>query len=183
MAPYEPTWNSLAQHPVPDWFRNAKLGVLIVCGLSSVPGWAPLTGDFDVVVQNQGWETFFRENPYAEWYYNTIKFEDSPHKPGYRVKRDVAAELTAAVRARGMRMGMYYSGGLDWSYRDAMINDYTGVFEAVSQTEDYVNCVDTHWRELIDRYEPSVLWSDIALPAGSDCPGSLLTTITKSPMV
>ncbi len=24
---YEPTWESLAQHPTPDWFRDAKFGI------------------------------------------------------------------------------------------------------------------------------------------------------------
>ena len=77
---YEPSWESLKQHPVPGWFHDAKLGVLVVWGLFSVPGWAPLTGDFDQVVREQGWETFFRENPYAEWYYNSIRFPDSPSR-------------------------------------------------------------------------------------------------------
>jgi alpha-L-fucosidase len=231
---YEPSWESLKQHLVPEWFHDAKLGVLVVWGLFSVPGWAPLTGDFDQVVREQGWETFFRENPYAEWYYNSIRFPDSPsrhyhnqtygqdfdyddfvpmfeaamegwqpdewvelfekagvryvvfltkhhdgfllwpsqhlnpHKPGYQVKRDVTGELAAAVRGRGMRLGVYYSSGLDWSYQDDHIRDYLGVFQAVPQGDDYVACVDAHWRELIDRYQPSVLWSDIAHPAGSD---------------
>lgn len=51
-----------------------------------------------------------------------------------------------------------------------MIRDYIGVFQAVPQGEDYVACVNAHWRELIDRYKPSVLWSDIAHPAESNLP-------------
>ena len=34
---YQPTWQSLALHPVPNWFNDAKLGVLIHWGPSAVP--------------------------------------------------------------------------------------------------------------------------------------------------
>ncbi len=38
---YEPTWESVGQHPVPAWFHDAKLGIFVHWGLYSVPGWAP----------------------------------------------------------------------------------------------------------------------------------------------
>ena len=34
----------------------------------------------------------------------------NPRRPGYHARRDVVGELSAAVRRRGMRMGLYYSG-------------------------------------------------------------------------
>jgi alpha-L-fucosidase len=37
MTPFEPTWDSLRQYQVPDWFRNAKFGIFIHWGLYSVP--------------------------------------------------------------------------------------------------------------------------------------------------
>src|SRR5712664_3310954 len=39
---YEPTIESLDQHPLPEWYDDAKLGIFIHFGLYSVPGWAPL---------------------------------------------------------------------------------------------------------------------------------------------
>lgn len=39
---YESTWESLKQHPVPEWFDDAKFGIFIHWGVYSVPGWAPL---------------------------------------------------------------------------------------------------------------------------------------------
>jgi alpha-L-fucosidase len=39
---YEPTLESLNQHPLPQWYADAKLGIFIHWGLYSVPGWAPL---------------------------------------------------------------------------------------------------------------------------------------------
>ena len=34
---YEPTFESLASHPVPAWFRDAKFGIFIHWGVYSVP--------------------------------------------------------------------------------------------------------------------------------------------------
>ena len=36
-GPYKPTWASLMQAPVPEWFRKQKLGIFIHWGLYSVP--------------------------------------------------------------------------------------------------------------------------------------------------
>ncbi|BAY18195.1 hypothetical protein NIES21_40390 [Anabaenopsis circularis NIES-21] len=35
---YEPTTESLSKHEVPDWFKDAKLGIFIHWGAYSVPG-------------------------------------------------------------------------------------------------------------------------------------------------
>ena len=34
---YEPTWDSLAKHPVPDWFADAKFGIFFHWGIYTVP--------------------------------------------------------------------------------------------------------------------------------------------------
>src|SRR3989304_9121457 len=34
---FEPTWESLAQYRVPEWYRNAKLGIFIHWGVYAVP--------------------------------------------------------------------------------------------------------------------------------------------------
>ena len=36
-GPYKDNWDSLAFHKVPDWYRNAKLGIFIHWGVFSVP--------------------------------------------------------------------------------------------------------------------------------------------------
>ncbi|MDX1649175.1 MAG: alpha-L-fucosidase, partial [Myxococcota bacterium] len=41
----------------------------------------------------------------------------NPRRPGWHAPRDCVGELAAAVRSRGMRFGIYYSGGIDWSIR------------------------------------------------------------------
>ncbi len=37
-GPYQPNWQSLAEHPVPRWYRRAKLGIFVHWGIYSVPG-------------------------------------------------------------------------------------------------------------------------------------------------
>src|SRR5690242_3538738 len=70
----EPSWASISKHEVPSWYRDAKLGIFIHWGLYSVPAWAPPTGELGKV----DWNKWFRNNPYAEWYLNTLRIEGSP---------------------------------------------------------------------------------------------------------
>jgi alpha-L-fucosidase len=231
---FEPTWESVSQHTVPAWFHDAKLGIFIHWGLYSVPGWAPTTGELHKVIQEQGWGAWFARNPYAEWYYNSMRIpggvtqayhnatygedfeyadfipmfneavEDwdpsawaalfkevgaryvvlttkhhdgfllwpsehpNPFKEGYHAARDLVGDLTEAVRAAGMRMALYYSGGIDWTFNETVVTDITDLMKAVPQQDAYVAYADAHWLELIDRYAPVILWNDIAYPAAAD---------------
>lgn len=94
----------------------------------------------------------------------------NPFKDGYQSERDLAGELTDAVRAHGMRMGLYYSGGLDWTFQGLGISNLNEFIQAVPRSEEYARYADTHWRELIERYEPSILWNDIGYPAAANAP-------------
>ena len=38
-GPWKPTWESIDRHEAPEWFRDAKLGIMINWGLYSVPSW------------------------------------------------------------------------------------------------------------------------------------------------
>ena len=225
---FQPTWDSLEKHQVPEWFQDAKFGIFIHWGLYSVPAWAPPTGELGKV----DWNTWFTNNPYAEWYLNSLRIIGSPtykhhiatygknfdyyqfaetfnqgtrnwhpedwaalfhktgaryvvlttkHHDGFRLwpsavqnpkaasakitaKRDVAGDLTHAVRAAGMKMGLYYSGGLDWTFTTQPIVHREDLLARVPQSPEYAHYADAHWRELIERYQPSVLWNDISYP-------------------
>lgn len=224
---YEPTWESLTRHPVPAWFQDAKLGIFIHWGLYSVPAWAPPSGELGKVDMSK----WFYQNPYAEWYLNSIRLRESasykhhvetygadfdyyrfaetfnkqvekwrpeawadlfqktgaryavlttkhhdgftlwpsrvpnPKRPGgLQVKRDLVGELTTAVRGKGLKMGLYYSGGLDWTFETRPIAKMADLRATIPQTEDYGRYADAHWRELMDRYQPSILWNDIGYP-------------------
>lgn len=62
----------------------------------------------------------------------------NPYRRDYHPGRDWVDELTAAVRAAGMKMGLYYSGGLDWTFNDPVIQDIADILQAVPQTPEYV---------------------------------------------
>lgn len=75
---YQPTWESVAQHPLPRWFDDAKLGIFLHWGLYSVPGWAPRVPNIQEILREHGPSWLLRNNPYAEWYANTMQLEGSP---------------------------------------------------------------------------------------------------------
>ena len=40
----------------------------------------------------------------------------NPHRPDWHSRRDLVGELAEAVRGAGMRFGLYYCGGMDWTF-------------------------------------------------------------------
>jgi alpha-L-fucosidase len=225
---YEPTLESLDLHPLPEWYAGAKLGIFIHWGLYSVPGWAPLNHpghDFSS-------DDYIKYDPYAEWYYNTMRIDGSPtqayhrehyganfdyynfapifdqesqkwdpnqwatvfhdvgaryvvlttkHHEGFTLwpsatpnptlpadrqhaTRDLVGELTTAVRKQGMRMGLYYSGGYDWTFVPGPIKINADYERVKPQSEAYGKYANAQIHELIERYKPAVLWNDIDWP-------------------
>jgi alpha-L-fucosidase len=88
----------------------------------------------------------------------------NPHRSGWHCARDVVGELAEAVRNAGMRFGLYYSGGLDWTFDARPIGSLSDMLAAIPHG-DYPAYAGAHVRELIARYRPSVLWNDIAWPS------------------
>jgi len=91
----------------------------------------------------------------------------NPQRPqgGINSPRDLVGELTKAVRSAGLKMGLYYSGGLDWTFTQQPIAKGGDLRTTAPKTEEYARYADAHWRELIARYQPAVLWNDIGYPA------------------
>jgi alpha-L-fucosidase len=214
--------------PLPGWYDDAKLGIFVHWGLYSVPAWAPLSGRLGEI------EDHFKNNPYAEWYRNTLAIEESPTRahharvwgedfpyeafaprfdaaardwepeawaelfartharyvvlttkhhdgfllwpsahrnpkaPDFVAERDLVGEFTAAVRARGLRMGLYYSGGIDWLWHDVTIRTGPDLVKAIPRDPAYLAYATAHWRELFERYTPALMWNDIAFPGPMD---------------
>lgn len=227
-AHYEATIESLNRHPLPSWYDDAKLGIFVHWGLYSVPGWAPLVHpEHDFSSQD-----YINNNPYAEWYLNSMRLEGSPthayhrqhygagydyynfaavfnreikqwdpdawarifhdagaryvvltskHHDGFTLwpsstpnptlpadrqhaARDIVGQLTSAVRKQGLRMGLYYSGGYDWTFVPGPIREAADYQKVKPQSEAYGKYADAHVRELIERYHPALLWNDIDYP-------------------
>lgn len=227
---YEPTVESLSGHAVPNWFRDAKLGIFIHWGPYSIPAFAPKMGSITEIREKYP-EDYRKYMPYSEWYLNTMRFKDSPtwdfhvknygddysyqnfgqqfnasladwdpdawadlfarsgagyvvlvtkhhdgfllwpsdvpnpHIPNWKASRDIVGELSAAVRARGLRFGVYYSG-IDWTFRHFDMDNFMDLFRMIpGEAEGYIEYADAHYKELIDRYRPDYLWNDIAYPS------------------
>ncbi|MHA1472153.1 MAG: alpha-L-fucosidase [Promethearchaeota archaeon] len=83
---FKPTKISIRKHEVPNWFHDAKFGIFIHWGLYSVPAFAVKELSFSESPP-EGDEYYFKNNPYAEWYLNTLRISGSPthdyHKKEY----------------------------------------------------------------------------------------------------
>ncbi len=88
----------------------------------------------------------------------------NPRRPGWNCARDVVGEMREAVLGAGMRFGIYYCGGFDWTFDDRPIGSMADVLAAVPRGE-YPAYAEAQVRELVARYAPSVLWNDVAWPA------------------
>jgi alpha-L-fucosidase len=229
------------QLAVPDWYRDAKLGVFVHWGLYSDPAWADVLDRSDVTP-----ETAYARHQYAEWYANTVRIEGSPtrqrherlygvgrsyedfaedwhpapeaaagivglaaragarylvpttkHHDGFCLwdsatttftaarrgpGRDLIAELAAAARAAGMRLGLYYSGALDWHVSDfPPMTSNEDLFALRRNDPSFAAYAAAQLRELIERFAPDILWNDIDWPDAGKHPGpdSLVQLFTE----
>ncbi len=91
-----------------------------------------------------------------------------PEDGAWGSQRDYVAEFAEAVRSRGMRLGLYYCAGMDWSFTGIGMRDLADVFAGIPRTPEYVERTDAHYHELIAAHRPDLLWNDIAYPASPE---------------
>ncbi|GAA1531359.1 alpha-L-fucosidase [Kribbella lupini] len=103
---------------------------------------------------------------YADGYSLWPTAVHNPHAPDFHAKRDLMGELAAAVRKRGLKFGVYYSGGVDWTFQQQVVKTL-GDYAFLPYGEDYREYAVAQVRELIQRYKPDLLWNDISWPTGS----------------
>ena len=88
----------------------------------------------------------------------------NPKREKYVASRNIVNELTNSIKSEGMKMGFYYSTSFDWTFNLEPIDDRASDMTNGIITPEYTEYVKNHWYELIDDYEPSILWSDIGAP-------------------
>lgn len=198
----EADWESIkTNHPYPQWFKDAKLGIFIHWGVYSVPsychsdGYAEwyyrglMTNDSNrVAFQKKNYGENFQYRDFApmfkgelfnadEWanlfqragakyvilvtkHHDGYCMWDSKYAPNWNSveggpHRNVVSEVTDAVRAKGMKMGFYYSLP-EWTnplhiwYEDP--NDSIGKYVEQHMIPQF--------KELVSRYKPSLIFAD-----------------------
>ncbi|MBS0275328.1 MAG: alpha-L-fucosidase, partial [Proteobacteria bacterium] len=88
---------------------------------------------------------------------------ENTHEKNWSSPRDIVGELAQAVRAKGLKFGLYYSGGIDWTFNREPLRTLAD-FMGSTPGGDYPAYAEAQTRELIERYQPSVLWNDISWP-------------------
>ena len=87
-------------------------------------------------------------------------------------RRDLLTPLAEAVRGKGMRFGVYYSGGLDWAFEQHPPHTADGHLERYRPVgDDYNEYAVRHVDDLVRRFRPDVLWNDINWPDAGKRPG------------
>ena len=170
--------------PYAEWYLNAMNypGSETARHHAATYGDAPYS-DFQPTFErrvNQSWDPdtwadlFFRTG--AKYVVLVTKHHDgytlwpsaatNPHRQNWGSTRDMVGELAAAVRARGMRFGTYYSTGLDWSFQMVTDGDMIrDILLSAPASQAYADYTHAHMVELIDRYHPDLLWADIGYPS------------------
>ena len=105
------------------------------------------------------------------WPSSTVNPSPSLKASQLHAERDIVGELSDAVRKQGMRMGLYYSGGYDWTFNTGPIETAKDYETVKPQTEAYGRYANAQIHELIAKYKPALLWNDIDWPKTGDALG------------
>ncbi|OUJ73728.1 alpha-L-fucosidase [Hymenobacter crusticola] len=216
---YEPTWSSLDQRPVPQWFTDAKFGIFIHWGVYSVPAYRPVSPRmYETYAEWYGADMYgnpaLRQSFHNKNYGPTFTYRDfgplfraelfdpvrwadlfvragaryvvltTKHHDGYCLwpttapykqqwnsgavgpKRDLVGELAQAVRARGLKMGFYYSL-MEWESTSTPSRP-SGYYLPLADINKY-RIPDSAYveqnslwqlKELVNRYQPALLFAD-----------------------
>jgi alpha-L-fucosidase len=92
-----------------------------------------------------------------------------PRLSGWQAERDIVGELNEALTARGIRLGVYYCG-FDWSFSDREPPAFSPeqIVAAFPRGAEFAAYSEAHWRELVERYRPAILWADGGYPADAE---------------
>ena len=55
-GPFQPEWDSLEQYEIPQWYKDAKLGIFIHWGVYSVPAFGSEWYPRNMYIDKEGWQ-------------------------------------------------------------------------------------------------------------------------------
>lgn len=88
----------------------------------------------------------------------------NPNQGNLHAERDLVGAFTGAMRKAGLRAGLYYSGGYDWTFNRGPIETDADYGTVQPQTHAYGVYADAQAEELTRLYHPDILWNDISWP-------------------
>ncbi len=153
-GPYAPSWESLMQAPLPDWFRQRRLGIFIHWGIYSVPAYG-----------NEWYSRnmYDRNNPEFQHHIDTYgpqkEFGYKDFIPMFRAEKFDAEEWLQLFRQAGAGylfpvaehhdgFQMYDSDLSDWNAaKMGPRRDVLGELKAAAEKEDVIFCASTHRAE------------------------------------
>jgi alpha-L-fucosidase len=91
----------------------------------------------------------------------------NPNRASWQSQTDIVGKVAKATRRAGLRFGTYYSGGLDWTFNPARVDNAVAMIKSMPHDPVYDAYCLTHFKELIDRYQPDYLWNDIGYPTAA----------------
>jgi alpha-L-fucosidase len=173
-----------------DWFEDAKLGIFIHWGLYSVDGISESWAFFNEYLSHEDYmkqlDGFGAEKYDPQYWADLIAQSGakytvitSKHHEGFalwntefgnlnavthaKVKKDVLTPFAKAVRAKGIKLGLYFSLP-DWSYPEythftKSQNRYT-VSANPNRWESYLTYMNGQLMELSKQYNPDLWWFD-----------------------
>ncbi len=121
-GPWKPTWDSIDEHQAPEWYRDAKLGIMFNWGLHSVPAWDMKRTERAMYPDAYGtW--MYRRPPnmahHAEFWGTDFQFDD--FFPLFRAESydpEALAELFKETGARYLiTMSKHHDGVAWWDSR------------------------------------------------------------------
>ena len=180
--PFEPTWESLQHHQVPEWYRDGKFGIFVHWGPQALAGAA---GSFD------GTQSPWKElaNKFKGEKFDPAHCADLFHKAGAKYvvqvvehhdayalydsshtewssvkmlpKRDFAAELSGAVRKEGLVYGASSHTEENWWFYSDPPHKLKPITNPGEQPpKEWLDNWYARLVEIVDKYDPQIFWFD-----------------------
>jgi alpha-L-fucosidase len=126
-GPWKSTWESLDKHQAPEWYRDAKLGIMFNWGLHSVPAWDMRRTERAMYPDAYGTWMYMRPpnvSHHAEYWGSDFQFDD--FFPLFRAEGYDPEALAALFKETGARyvitMSKHHDGVAWWDSRWTMRN-------------------------------------------------------------